>query len=94
MDKVGTVKDMTWQKSLKSFKCQYDCELVLDRLGQELLKAKKALGVLTIANAIKSQGNRTMLDEGKGKSNEGHNVSEGEDVTSEGSKNTPDDSEP
>jgi len=85
---------MTWQKSLKSFNCKYDSELVLDRLGQELLKAKEDLGVLIIANAIKSQENRTMSDEGKEKSNEGHSVSEGDNSTSEASEDTPDGGKP
>jgi hypothetical protein len=47
-------KDETWQKSLKSFKCEYDYEHVVAELSSELDEAKKKLASMIIANATKS----------------------------------------
>jgi hypothetical protein len=54
IDKVEEGKDETWQKGLKSFRCEYDCEHVVTDLARELDETKTKLASMIIANATKS----------------------------------------
>jgi hypothetical protein len=51
IDKVENDKGETWQKSLKSFKCEYDCEHVVTDLERQLAETKLKLTMMMIANA-------------------------------------------
>jgi hypothetical protein len=60
IDKVEEDKGETWQKSLKSFKCEYDCEHVVTDLARELAETKIKLAIIMIANAtISGKGSFT-----------------------------------
>jgi hypothetical protein len=50
VDKVEKSRGETWQKSLKSFKCEYDCEHVVTDLVRELNETKTKLASMIIAN--------------------------------------------
>jgi hypothetical protein len=51
IDKVENDKGETWQKSFKSFKCEYDCEHVVTDLERQLAETKLKLTMMMIANA-------------------------------------------
>jgi hypothetical protein len=51
IDKVENDEGETWQKSFKSFKCEYDCEHVVTDLARELAETKLNLTMMMIANA-------------------------------------------
>jgi hypothetical protein len=60
IDKVENDKGETWQKSFKSFKCEYDCEHVVTDLARELAGTKLKLTMMMIANAtISGKGSST-----------------------------------
>jgi hypothetical protein len=57
---TSTAKGETWQRSFKSFKCEYDCEHVVADLARKLAETKIKLAIMMIANAtISGKGSFT-----------------------------------
>jgi hypothetical protein len=56
--KVNNQSDKTWQESMKSYRCKYDCERKALGLERELDDANAKVATLTIMGAISQPKHR------------------------------------